>query len=97
MSNLRNTFKVIPLVVFLAACNATQPPSYQADREPEDRDTYVGAEGMAQYQKDQSYLVNKELSDKCSAAKVDLVVAKANEDKSEIKRQTSIIDHSCIN
>ncbi|WP_353889580.1 hypothetical protein [uncultured Paraglaciecola sp.] len=97
MSKLRNTFKFIPLVCFLAACNATQPPSYQADRDPEDRDTYVGAKGMAQYQKDQNYLVKKELSDKCSAAKVDLAVAKANEDKREIKRQTKLIDVNCIN
>lgn len=68
--------KLIPisLIVLLSACGATQSPPYQKDSESEDRDQYSGAEGMAQYQKDQSYLFIKELSDKYTKAKIDSFV-----------------------
>ena len=90
--------KLIPvlLIALLSACSATQPPSYQKDRTPEDRDQYNGIQGMAQYQKDQSYLVNKELSDKCKKAKVDLVIAEKNKNKSDIKKQNVLVKSSCI-
>lgn len=90
--------KLIPvsLIVFLSACGATQPSSYQKDRSPEDRDQYSGVEGMTQYQKDQSYLLNKELSDKCTQAKIDLAIANADKNAKEIQKQNSLIGSTCI-
>lgn len=90
--------KLIPvsLIVLLSACGATQPPPYQKDREPEDRDQYSGAEGMSQYQKDQSYLVRKELSDKCTTAKIDLAIAESNKNNSDIEKQKALISSSCL-
>ncbi|MCW8091873.1 hypothetical protein [Alteromonas sp. ASW11-130] len=90
--------KLIPvwLIILLSACDATQPPPYQKDRKPEDRNHYYGIEGMAQYQKDQSYLANKELSDKCAKAKVDLAIAETDRNASEIKMQTALISNTCI-
>ncbi len=80
----------------LSACSAVQTPSYQKDRAPEDRDQYSGAEGMAQYQKDQNYLVSKELSDKCTKAKIDLLIAQKDKNTSEIKKQKALISSTCI-
>lgn len=90
--------KLIPvsLIVLLSACGATQPPPYQKDRNPEDRDQYSGAEGMAQYQKDQSYLVSKELSDKCTKAKIDLAIAETDKNANEIEKQNALISSTCI-
>ena len=90
--------KLIPvsLIVLLSACGATQPPPYQQDRKPEDRDQYSGAEGMVQYQKDQSFLMDKELSDKCTKAKIDLAIAETDKNSSEVKKQNSLISSTCI-
>jgi hypothetical protein len=90
--------KLIPisLTVLLSACGATQPPPYQKDKILEDRDQYNGLEGMAQYQKDQNYLVSKELPDKCTKAKIDLAVAETNKNVNEIKKQNSLISNTCI-
>jgi len=90
--------KLIPvsLIVLLSACGATQPPPYQKDRAPEDRDQYSGAQGMSQYQKDQSYLVKKELSDKCTTAKIDLAIAEADKNTSDIEKQNALINSSCL-
>ena len=90
--------KLIPisLIVLLSACGATQPPPYQKDKKPEDRDQYNGLEGMAQHQKDQSYLVSKELSDKCTKAKIDLAVAETDKNAGEIKKQNALISSTCI-
>ena len=92
---MKYAFVVLAAVISLTGCNVTSPPAYQADRAPEDRDTYNGMEGMAQYQKDQSYLLNKELSDKCAEAKVDLSVAQSNKNEDEIKVQENIIRRTC--
>ncbi|MEP4888867.1 MAG: hypothetical protein ABJV04_02475 [Aliiglaciecola sp.] len=90
--------KLVPvsLIILLSACGATQPPPYQKDRKPEDRDQYSGTEGMTQYQKDQSYLASKELSDKCTKAKIELAIAKADKNSSEIKKQNALISSTCI-
>lgn len=90
--------KLIPvsLIVLLSACGATQPPPYQKDRNPVDRDQYNGVEGMAQFQKDQSYLASKELSDKCKKAKIDLAIAETEKNASEIKKQNALISNTCI-
>lgn len=90
--------KLIPvsLIVLLSACGATQPPPYQKDRKVEDRDQYNGAQGMAQYQKDQSYLVSKALSDKCTKAKIDLTIAETDKNDIEIKKQNALISSTCI-
>jgi hypothetical protein len=74
----------LSLIVLLSACGSNQPPPYQQDRAPEDRDQYSGAEGLTQQQKDQTYLMNKELSDKCTTAKID-------KNASEIKKQNALI------
>nr|WP_057833209.1 hypothetical protein [Colwellia sp. TT2012] len=86
----------ISLVVLLSACGASQPPPYQKDRAPEDRDQYSGAEGLTQQQKDQTYLMNKELSDKCTEAKIDLAIAETDNNSSEIKKQNALISSTCI-
>lgn len=90
--------KLIPfsLIVILSACGATQAPPYQKDRNPEDRDQYSGVEGLTQQQKDQAYLMNKELSDKCTKAKIDLAIAETDNNVGEIKNQKSIINSTCI-
>ena len=89
--------KLIPvsLIVLLSACGASQPPPYQKDRKPEDRNQYGGAEGLTQMQKDKIYLLNKELSDKCTTAKIDLAIAETDNNTSEIKQQKSIISDTC--
>ncbi|MFT6910180.1 MAG: hypothetical protein ACJAS1_006908 [Oleiphilaceae bacterium] len=86
----------LSLIVLLSACGASQPPPYQQDRAPEDRDQYSGAEGLTQQQKDQTYLMNKELSDKCTAAKIDLAIAETDKNSSEIKKQNALISSTCI-
>ena len=91
-----NKLIALSLVFLLSACGATQPPPYQKDRNPEDRDQYNGAEGMVQYQKDQSYLISKELSDKCTKAKIDLAIAETDKNATEIKKQNELISSTCI-
>jgi hypothetical protein len=92
---LFNKLIQVSLIVLLSACSAIQPP-YQKDREPQDRDQYSGAKGMSQYQKDQIYLMSKELSDKCTSAKIDLAVAQTDNNTSEIKKQNALISNTCI-
>ena len=89
--------KLIPvsLIVLLSACGAIQSPPYQKDRAPEDRDQYSGVEGLMQQQKDQTYLMTKELSDKCTAAKIDLAVAETDGNLGEIKKQNKLISSTC--
>ncbi|AAZ26118.1 putative lipoprotein [Colwellia psychrerythraea 34H] len=87
---------VISLVILLAGCKVTQPPSYQKDRKPEDRNEYNGTEGMVQQQKDQGYLMSKDLSDKCTEAKIDLAISESNNNESKIKKQKEIISSTCI-
>lgn len=86
---------LIALVTMLTACNSTQPDAYQKDRQPEDRNEYVGAEGVAQHQKDQSYLMDKELTEKCSSTKIDLAIAQSNKNKKEIEQLQSKIKTVC--
>jgi len=86
----------LSLLVFLTACGATQPPPYQKDRNPEDRDQYSGAEGLTQQQKDQTYLMNKALSEQCTTAKIDLAIAVTDNNASEIKQQNALISRTCI-
>ena len=86
----------LSLVVLLSACNVSQPPPYQKDRAPEDRDQYNGAEGLAQQQKDQNYLMSKELSDKCTEAKINLAIAETDKNDSEIKKQNALISSTCL-
>ena len=85
----------LSFLVLLCGCKVTEPPAYQADREPEDRNQYHGLEGLAQYQKDQRYLLDKELSDKCSAARIDYAVAESQGDKENMEKQADIISDSC--
>ena len=84
---MKKLFSFVALLLCLSACSATQAPSYQADREPENRDTYIGIEGMGQYQKDQAYLMEKELSEECQNAKIELGIAEAEKDESSIRIQ----------
>ena len=91
-----NKLMPLSLLVFLTACGATQPPPYQKDRNPEDRDQYSGAEGLTQQQKDQTYLMNKALSEQCTTAKIDLAIAVTDNNASEIKQQNALISRTCI-
>lgn len=94
--------KPIPIsIIFLAismlsACGSTQPPPYQKDVQPENRTEYNGVEGMAQHQKDQRYVIDKELADKCSSAKINLVIAEAEKNAEVIKEQKEVIESTCI-
>lgn len=91
-----NKHTLLPILAgALFACNSTIPEPYQADRAPEERTEYNGVKGVIQQQKDQSYLLSKELSEKCENAKIDLAVAKATQSKVEAKRQQRIIELSC--
>ncbi|MFT5815519.1 MAG: hypothetical protein ACI9VT_003292 [Psychroserpens sp.] len=71
-------------------------PPYQKDRNPEDRDQYSGAEGLNQQQKDQTYLMNKVLSEQCTVAKIDLAIAVTDNNTNEIKQQNRLISRTCI-
>jgi hypothetical protein len=51
---------------------------------------------LTQQQKDKSYLINKELSDKCTTAKIDLAIAETDKNSSEIKKQNEIISSTCV-
>ncbi|AWB59107.1 hypothetical protein [Colwellia sp. Arc7-D] len=84
------------LLALLTACGATQPPPYQKERPPEARDQYSGAEGLKQQQQDQTYLMNKELADKCTAAKIDLAMAEQEKNTSEIHQQIELINSNCL-
>jgi len=91
-----NKYLSLSLLVLLTACGATQPPPYQKDRAPEDRDQYSGAEGLKQQQQDQTHLINKELDDKCNAAKLDLAMAEQESNTGEIHQQIELINSTCI-
>ena len=70
-------------VLLVSSCRYTIPPAYQKERSPESRDEYNGAEGMIQYQRDQSYLMRKS---RCEQANKDLVIELENSsDKEKIK------------
>jgi hypothetical protein len=40
--------------------------------------------------------MNKELSDKCTAAKIDLAIAETDKNASDIKKQNALISSTCI-
>ncbi|KNC66432.1 hypothetical protein [Pseudoalteromonas ardens] len=82
-------------LVTLAGCQVSQPAPYEQDKAPEERQEYSGVEGLAQAQRDQVYLMDKELRDKCRNAKVDLAVAQGDKNDQEIARQTDIIKQTC--
>ena len=96
LQTLNGKLLYLSLIVLLSACGASQPPPYQKDRSPEDRNQYSGFEGLTQQQKDQTYVMNKELSDQCTAAKIDLAIAETNEKTNEIKKQKKLISSTCI-
>lgn len=83
-------------VILLSACGATKPEPYKKELSPENREKYNGAEGMAQYQKDQSYLMEKELADKCASAKMELLIAESEENTKEVEKQKEIIENTCV-
>jgi len=91
-----NKATLLSVCLILSACNATQPPPYEADKAPEDRKNYSGAKGLMQHQKDQSYLAKKELSDKCEQAKVSQAVAKKEGNTEEVEKQQEVIDRTCV-
>jgi hypothetical protein len=93
---LNTKLLTVSLVVLLSACGANQPHAYQKERAPEDRDQYSGVEGLTQQQEDQTYLMDKELYDKCTAAKIDLAIADKDNNANEIQQQNEIINMTCI-
>ncbi|MCC2616360.1 hypothetical protein LJ739_08920 [Aestuariibacter halophilus] len=86
---------IVTSSLLLSACSAKLAEPYQADRAPENRDEYSGVEGLKQYSKDQVYLMNKELRDKCETAKLDLIEAKTRKDEDGIARAESLIKQTC--
>lgn len=86
----------ILIIAVLSGCSATLAPSYQKDRKPEDRTEYNGGEGMVQQQKDQNYLMSKELTVKCTDAKIDLAIAETDKKDSEINKQKELIKSMCL-
>jgi len=81
--------------LLLVACEATSPPAYDRDKAPEDRKDYSGLEGATQMLKDKSYLMDKELRDKCINAKVALAVAQSEGKQDDIKLNRRIIQDTC--
>ncbi|WP_417441244.1 hypothetical protein [Idiomarina sp.] len=86
----------IASVLLLSACGATKPEPYEKDVSPENREKYSGAEGMEQYQKDQSYIMSKELADKCASAKMEFLIAESEENTKEMEKQKEIIEDTCV-
>ncbi|WP_046005086.1 hypothetical protein [Pseudoalteromonas rubra] len=82
-------------LLVLAGCKVSQPAPYEQDKAPEERQEYSGVEGLAQAQRDQVYLMDKELRDKCNDAQVDLAVAKSKNNEAEMGRQNKIIKQTC--
>jgi hypothetical protein len=84
------------LIILLTACSNHQSAGFQEDRQPEDRDQYSGAVGLVQLQKDQSYLMKKELTDQCMKAKVDLAMALTDNNQAQIEVQADLVGKTCI-
>lgn len=95
MIGYKTSCSLVLVLLGLTGCKITEPEPYQKDREPEQRTQYNGAEGLVQQQKDQSYLMGKELRDKCEAARVDKLVAESQGDDAAVARQQSIIEKTC--
>lgn len=93
---MKTNLALIFAVFTLTACNATIPAAYQQDRKPEDRTEYNGLAGMAQHQKDQNYLMNKELKDKCDRARGDLAHAASINDVKAKQLYEAEIKRTCI-
>jgi starvation-inducible outer membrane lipoprotein len=85
----------LSLAVLLAGCGATSPPPFEKDKTAQEREYYQGATGLVQQQKDQNYLMNKELSEKCEQARLDLAVAASEGQKENITHFKSVIKQSC--
>ena len=56
----------------------------------------LSACGANQQQKDQTHLMNKELADKCTAAKIDLAMAEQEKNTKEIHQQIGLINSNCV-
>jgi hypothetical protein len=85
----------LSVAVLLAGCGATSPPPYEKDKTPEERKYYQGATGLAQQQKDQNYLMKKEISENCEQARLDLAVAETEGETDTIAHFKSVIKQSC--
>ncbi|MEI5640823.1 MULTISPECIES: hypothetical protein [unclassified Pseudoalteromonas] len=89
---------IIPVLatLFVVGCEATTAELYQKDRKPEERTEYSGIEGLTQQQKDQNYLMRKELQDKCDNAKVNLAIAKSEGQTQAIEQHQEEVKDYCI-
>lgn len=83
------------VVTLLTACGATSPPPYEKEKSAEEREYYQGATGLVQQQKDQNYLIKKEMSEKCEQARLDLAVAESEGQTDTIAHYQSVIKQSC--
>lgn len=79
----------------MMGCQASQAPAYQADKSPEERTQYNGLDGAIQKQKDQNYLLSKELKDKCDEARIDLAVAQRESNEESASIHQGIIEKTC--
>lgn len=84
-----------PTMVLLSGCKVNEGEAYQKDRAPEDRTEYTGVEGLKQAQKDKTYLMDKELRDKCNDAKISYAIAKSNQNEKEMQAQKAIMAKTC--
>lgn len=94
MSSFKTLFVFLSIAA-LSGCKVTEPPPYQADRAPEDRTQYHGMEGLAQHQKDQRYLMDKELADKCRKATIDKAVAESQNQQDDVEKYSAIMRKTC--
>lgn len=85
----------ILLSVILAGCGTTAPPAYDKDKTPEERQEYNGLEGAMQNVKDQSYLLRKEVREKCEEARIADAIAVSQGDVSAEQQQQRVINKVC--
>ena len=77
---MNRSFLIMLGVLLTSSCSYIKPPAYQKEKSVESRSEYNGVEGMAQYQKDQSYLMRKS---QCEQANKDLMLELDNDNDNE--------------
>lgn len=85
----------LSVVTLLVGCGATSPPPYEKEKTPEEREYYQGATGLVQQQKDQNYIMEKQMSEQCEQARLDLAVAESEGQTDTIAHFKSVIEQSC--
>lgn len=89
-------YKMTVVCILIAGCSSQTLPPYQADRSPESRDSYNGVTGVAQWQKDQSYLADKELTGKCELIRTRMIEAHLTENTKLLEKLSKESKDFCI-